>query len=128
MHDVITQALAWGAVDQAAGSAQAMHPEYLWMIVGFFGLFYFMVLRPGRTDQRQREQMIENLAKGDKIVTSGGVHGTIEGVDKANKTVTVAVAPKVVLTLNLSSISSVTAKKDKPKNDKANGDDKAGKE
>jgi preprotein translocase subunit YajC len=128
MQDVITRALAWAAVDQPAGNAQAMHPEYLWMIVGFIGLFYFMVLRPGRNDQRQREQMIETLAKGDKVVTSGGVHGTIEGVDKANKTVTVAVAPKVVLTLNLSSISSVTAKKDKPKNDKAGGDDKAGKE
>jgi preprotein translocase subunit YajC len=128
MQDVITQALAWGAVDQAAGKSQGMPPEMLWLLVGVIGLFYFMVLRPGRNDQRQREQMIDSLAKGDKVVTAGGVHGTIEGVDKANKTVTVAVAPKVVLTLNLSSISSVTAKKDKPKSDKAGGDDKAGKE
>jgi preprotein translocase subunit YajC len=48
-------------------------------IVAIFGIFYFLVIRPQQKQQQDHEAMLKNLKSGDKILTSGGLFGTITG-------------------------------------------------
>lgn len=50
-------------------------------LVIMFAIFYFLLIRPQQKRQKQVKQMQENLSKGDKIVTIGGLHGTIDALD-----------------------------------------------
>ena len=47
-----------------------------------FGMFYFLAIRPQRRRQKQQQQLTEELKKGDRVVTVGGIHGQIESVDE----------------------------------------------
>lgn len=50
-------------------------------LVIMFAIFYFLLIRPQQKRQKQVKEMQENLSKGDKIVTIGGLHGTIDALD-----------------------------------------------
>ncbi len=45
-----------------------------------FGIFYFIVFRPMRKRQRDTEKMLGSLERGVRVVTTGGIHGTITGI------------------------------------------------
>lgn len=45
-------------------------------------LFWFLVLRPQQKEQRERADMQKNLARGDRVVSAGGMHGTVAGVEE----------------------------------------------
>jgi preprotein translocase YajC subunit len=66
--------------------------------------------------------MINSLAKGDIVLTNGGIYGTVESFDKEKGVVSVAVAPKVSIKFARSAITSVTRKKDKSEGDGAAAD------
>ena len=61
--------------------------------VGIFLIFYFLMIRPQQKQKREREQLLQNLKKGDRIVTTGGLLGTIVGLSE--KTVTLKLADQV---------------------------------
>lgn len=47
-----------------------------------FAIFYFLLIRPQQKRQKKIQQMHADLKKGDKIVTIGGLHGTIDAIDE----------------------------------------------
>jgi preprotein translocase subunit YajC len=49
-------------------------------IVLVLGIFFFLVIRPQQRERRRKEQMLAALKKGDRVVTSGGLIGTVIGV------------------------------------------------
>ena len=51
-------------------------------ILLMFVLFYFLLIRPQQKRQKNVQQMQNNLSKGDKIVTIGGLHGIVDAVDE----------------------------------------------
>jgi preprotein translocase subunit YajC len=51
------------------------------MFALIFGVFYFLVIMPARKQQKKKEAMIAALKKGDKVVTSGGLFGTVAAVE-----------------------------------------------
>jgi len=71
-----------------------------------FVVFYFLLIRPQQKKQKQRTQMLHQLKKGDKIVTIGGLHGTI--VELSDDTAVVRVNDTVKLTFDRSAISTVS--------------------
>ncbi len=81
------------------------------MIAIIFLLFWVLILRPQRREQLQREQMLTSLAKGDQIVTSGGIFGTVESVDQEKGTLSLTVAPKVAIRVSRAAVASVIQKK-----------------
>jgi preprotein translocase subunit YajC len=93
-----------------AGSGSFFGPETLAFIGIVFFAFYFLILRPQRQEQRKREEAINQLAKGDKVVTAGGIHGVLANVS-GKDTVEVEVAKNVRLTFNRTSISVVESAK-----------------
>ncbi len=62
-----------------------------------FGLLWFFLIRPQRQRMRERAALVAALEPGDRIVTVGGIHGTVTMVD--GEEVRVSVAPTVELTL-----------------------------
>ncbi len=48
-------------------------------IVAIFVIFYFLLIRPQQKQQKEHEQMLKDLKTGDKILTAGGLYGTITG-------------------------------------------------
>ena len=80
------------------------------MFGAIFLIFYFMIIRPQQKKAKEREKLLSNLQKGDKIVTSGGIHGTIAGLDE--KTALIQVSDNVKMKFERSAISTVIASKD----------------
>jgi len=68
-------------------------------------IFYFMILRPQQKKQKERQSLLESIQKGDKIVTVGGLHGTVIGLE--DKTVLVQVADNVKLKFEKSAIGNI---------------------
>lgn len=54
--------------------------QMLPMIVLFIAVMYFFMIRPNQKREQERQRMLSSLSKGDKVVTTGGVIGTIVGL------------------------------------------------
>jgi len=63
----------------AAGGVGSMLPSIL-LMVGIFGFMYFVLIRPQKKEEKKRKEMLTALKRGDKVVTIGGVHGTVETI------------------------------------------------
>ncbi len=64
------------------GSASIL-PMIIFLAI-IFGLFYFVMIRPQRRKQREHETMVQELQKGDRVITAGGIYGTIESLSEDN--------------------------------------------
>lgn len=83
-----------------------------------FVIFYFLLIRPQQKKAKEHREMIGNLKKGDRIITGGGLHGKVTGLDE--NTLTVEIADRVRVKVNRGSISglvqaSAPAKQDSQK-------------
>jgi preprotein translocase subunit YajC len=58
-------------------------PMLVFLVV-IFGLFYFVMIRPQRKRQKEHEQLMQELQKGDSVMTAGGIYGRIESVNEDN--------------------------------------------
>ena len=65
----------------------------LFPLVLLGGVFYFLLLRPNRTRQRQQQSLLESLKVGDEVMTAGGIFGTLKDIDEEDDIVTVEIAP-----------------------------------
>lgn len=54
---------------------------FLAMMTSIFLIFYFLVIRPQQKQQREREAFLKTAARGDDVVTAGGIHGKVTAVD-----------------------------------------------
>jgi len=70
-----------------------------------FLIFYFMIIRPQQKRQKERQKMLDAVKKGDKIVTAGGIHGTVIGVE--DKIVLVQIADTVKVKVDRSSVANI---------------------
>ena len=59
-------------------------------LILMFVIFYFLLIRPQQKKTKEHRQMVANLKKGDRIITSGGLHGRITGIDDTTLTVEIA--------------------------------------
>ena len=70
---------------QQAQPAQRQGGSILSVLMPFilvFVIFYLLIIMPSRKKQKKHQQMVEQLKPGDKIITSGGIYGTVMGVQK----------------------------------------------
>jgi len=78
------------------------------MFGGIILVFYFMMIRPQQKRAKEHRAMLEQIKRGDKVVTASGIKGTVYEVDE--KTVTVTIASNVHVEFEKSAISGVEAK------------------
>jgi preprotein translocase subunit YajC len=109
------------AGQQAAGAGAAQSGP-LGGIMSFapfiliIGIFYFLIIRPQNKKRKETEKMLSALKKGDKIVTIGGIHGTIQSAKET--TVIVRVDDNTRIEFSRSAISTVQAAAKEEKTEK----------
>ncbi len=74
-------------------------------MVLIFAVMYFLIFRPQAKKQKQQQAMINALQKGDKIVTAGGIYGTIVGLKENEKTLLIEIAEKVKVKITRTSVA-----------------------
>lgn len=79
------------------------------MFGAIFLIFYFMIIRPQQKRAKEKEKMLSNLEKGDKVVTNGGIHGVIAGLE--DKTALLMISENTKIKIERSAITTVIAKK-----------------
>jgi preprotein translocase subunit YajC len=72
--------------------------SYLIMIGLIFVVFYFLVFRPERKRRKKLQEMVSELKPGDKVITIGGIHGTVSGVTEKSVVVRVSDQTKIEFT------------------------------
>ena len=77
-----------GGAGQGIGGFSSLIP-----IILMFVIFYFLLIRPQQKKSKEHREMINRLKKGDRIITSGGLHGRVTAVSET--TMTVEIADKV---------------------------------
>jgi preprotein translocase subunit YajC len=98
----IAYALGQGGV---AGGQGGGFSAFLPLIL-MFAIFYFLLIRPQQKKTKQHREMISSLKKGDRIITSGGIHGRITG--SSDTTLTVEIAEKVRVKVNRANVMALT--------------------
>ena len=69
----------------------------------FFALMYFVMIRPQMKRQKEHRRLIEELQKGDRVITAGGIHGVIDSISE--DTVTIKVESGATMRVNKGSVS-----------------------
>lgn len=87
---------------QAAPAAQGSSWSFWLMIAALFAVMYFFMIRPQRKQQKELEKFRNELKKGDKVVTAGGIYGTIAEIQE--RTVLLKVDGEVKLRVDKASI------------------------
>ncbi len=76
-------------------------------LVLIFVVFYFFMIRPQQKKQKDREKVLDSLKRGDKVVTIGGAHGTVAGIDTEKKTVLVQVSDTTKIKFDRTAIANI---------------------
>jgi len=98
---------AMGTGGTGGGTGSGGLGAFLPLII-IFAIFYFLLIRPQQKKSKQHKQLLADLKKGDKVVSSGGLHGIITGL--ADDVVTVEISPKVRVKITRGSIAGVIRK------------------
>lgn len=84
-------------------------PSVILFYVLLLVVFYLLLIRPQRVQQRQRREMLAKLKKGDRVVTLGGLHATIQDLD--DDVLTLELAPNLRVKADRGAVSSVRTRK-----------------
>ncbi len=95
--------LIWGsfkietayAMGQSGGGGQGGGIAAFLPLILIVVVFYFLLIRPQQKRQKEQKTMISSLRKGDKVVTSSGMFGTIVGIDEQENKVVLKIAENV---------------------------------
>ena len=80
------------------------------MFSAIFAIFYFMIIRPQQKKAKERDALLKSIKKGDKVITSSGIHGTIAGLDDA--TVLLDIGNNTKIKMERSAVGQVVSSKE----------------
>lgn len=107
-HIITATAIALGTTSYAYAEAAPAASEGLASLVPLvliMVIFYFLLIRPQQKRAKEHQTMVSELKRGDKIVTGGGIHGTINKV--SDHTLDIEVADNVIITVQRDTITSL---------------------
>jgi len=111
----ITPAFAQTVTGGAAGGGIASLIQFA-PLVAMFAIIYFIAFRPAQVEQKKLKARLAVIKRGDKVVTAGGIVGTVKKVTDAATELDVEIAPNVVVSVVRATITSVLTPE--PANDK----------
>ncbi len=94
------------ALLQSSGSGVAAIVVQVLPIVAIGLVFYFLVIAPANKQRRKTEQMLSSLKKGDRVLTTGGIYGSVQGVE--GDVVYLKIAENVKVKVARSAVSGIT--------------------
>ena len=77
-----------------------------------FAIMYFMVIMPQQRQRKKVQAMLAELKSGDKIITSGGIYGTVNGIDGDSVILKISSEPQVKIRIARAAIAQVEALED----------------
>ncbi len=92
---------------QSGGAGQAGGIAGFLPIIILFAIFYFLLIRPQQKKAKEHREMIANLKKGVRIITSGGIYGTIISID--DTTIGLEIAEKVKIKITRGNVAAVVS-------------------
>ena len=98
---LISPAYAQDAAGRLGGVTQFLP------LVLIFGVFYFLLIRPQQTRAKEIKAMLAALRRGDRVVTAGGILGTVQRVKEGSDEIEVDIAPNVRVTVVRDTITTV---------------------
>ena len=83
---VILLLLTLVSISGCVPSGEESAAGFDWMLIVFlvvlFALFYFLFIRPQRKRQREHQQLVQELKRGDNVITAGGIYGVVENISE----------------------------------------------
>lgn len=104
MHLAYAADLAYASAQAPGGGASSVAPQLLFF-AAIFAIFYFLLIRPQQRQRKTRDQMLSTLKRGDRVATTGGLHGTIVGLNE--HTVVLRIADQVKVEVDRSAVGRV---------------------
>ncbi|MBS1841051.1 MAG: preprotein translocase subunit YajC [Acidobacteria bacterium] len=95
---------------QSPGGASAILGNPLTMMIIVMGIFYVMLILPQQRQRKKTQAMLQALKSGDKVITSSGIYGTVNGID--GDTIILKIADQVKIRIARSAIAQVEATED----------------
>jgi len=92
-------------------SSPGFGSPFFFMIL-IFGVFYFLLIRPNQKRERTRREMLASLSKGSKVVTNGGICGTILGLNEKTVVLKVSDDPVIKIEFLRTAISQVATEEE----------------
>jgi preprotein translocase subunit YajC len=106
---LISTAYAMGGNQGAAGSAGGFGDWGFMITMGvIFVIFYFLLIRPQQKKQKELKSMLDSIAYGDTIVTTGGIHGRVTGLSES--VITLEIADKVRIKISRGAVGTILQK------------------
>ncbi|MGH7313412.1 MAG: preprotein translocase subunit YajC [Candidatus Rokuibacteriota bacterium] len=105
MNVVHAADIAFASSAPPGGSGSGAIAMQLLFFAAIFAVFYFLLIRPQQKQKREREQMLTAMKRGDRVVTTSGLHGTVTGLGE--HTVTLRVADQVKLEFDRGSVGRI---------------------
>jgi len=102
--------VAFAAASPPGGGGSGAVVTQLLFFAAIFAIFWFLLIRPQQKQKRERETMLGALKRGDRVVTTGGLYGTVTGLDEVK--VVLRVADQVKLEFDRSAIGRILEKQD----------------
>jgi preprotein translocase subunit YajC len=97
------------AYAQSAGEAASQSPFFQFIpLVLILGVFWFLIIRPQQKKQKEHVSMVDSLRKGDKVITNGGIFGTI--VKVGDDRITLEIASKVQIQIERQQVARMDKK------------------
>jgi preprotein translocase subunit YajC len=96
-----------GGGGQGGGGQGSGLGQMLFLLISFILIFYFLILRPQQKRQREHQQMLNSLKKGDRVLTTGGLYGTIVGLKDKEDIAVLKIAENVKVEVAKTSIQAV---------------------
>lgn len=104
---MISIAYAMGGAGSGAGGQGGGFNAFIPLLL-MFAIFYFLLIRPQQKKAKQHREMVASLKKGDRVVSSGGLHGVITGI--TDDVITMEIAPKVRVKVSRGSVAGAVQK------------------
>ncbi len=73
-------------------------------------IIYFLMIRPQTKRQKEKEAMREGIKKGDKVITMGGIYGTVQGFKEKGRQAVIKVDNNTNITINRTAIAGLAGK------------------
>jgi preprotein translocase subunit YajC len=77
-----------------------------------FAIMYFMVIMPQQRQRKKVQAMLAELKSGDKVITNGGIYGTVNGIDGDSVILKISAEPQVKIRIARAAIAQVEASED----------------
>lgn len=90
-------------LQQAGGFEQMISSLVPFILI--IAIFYFLIIRPQQKKQKERQRLLDSIKKGDKVITAGGIHGTVEGIE--DNTLLIKIADGVKIKFERSAVTHI---------------------